>query len=48
LGILYLGAALEANGFEAKVVDLSKKGSSIAGFDPIMIGVSCVTAKFPT
>ena len=47
LGILYLGAALEANGFEAKVVDLSKKGSTIAGFDPIMIGVSCVTAKFP-
>lgn len=47
LGILYLGAALEANGFSVAVVDLAKQGSTVEGFDPGMIGISCVTAKFP-
>jgi radical SAM superfamily enzyme YgiQ (UPF0313 family) len=38
---------LEANGFEVKVVDLAKKGSIITGFDPSLIGITCVTAKYP-
>jgi len=47
LGILYLGAALEANGFSVVVVDLARKGASLEGFSPCMVGISCVTAKFP-
>jgi anaerobic magnesium-protoporphyrin IX monomethyl ester cyclase len=48
LGVLYLGASLEANGFDPKVVDLAKKGATISGFDPCLIGISCVSATYPS
>ena len=46
LGLLYLGAALEREGHEPSVEDLSLPGASIKGHDPELIGVSCVTANF--
>jgi len=47
LGLLYLGAALEANGFEPRIVDLAFKESTIKGFDPFLIGIGSVTANYP-
>lgn len=47
LGLLYLGAALEANDFEVKVVDLAREGSAIAGYDPCLIGITCLTCNYP-
>jgi anaerobic magnesium-protoporphyrin IX monomethyl ester cyclase len=44
--LLYLGAALEAKGFDVSVSDLNIPGAGIEGRDPRLIGVSCVTANF--
>ena len=46
LGVLYLGAALKANGHTCSVVDMGL-GSSIEGYSPDLIGISCTTAHIP-
>lgn len=46
LGLLYLGAALESNGLEPRVVDLNLPDTTINGYNPGLIGISCVTANF--
>lgn len=46
LGLLYLGAALEAAGHETEIADLNLDGVGIGGRSPELIGVSCVTANF--
>jgi anaerobic magnesium-protoporphyrin IX monomethyl ester cyclase len=47
LGLLYLGAALEANGHHATVVDLAFPDVAIKGHNPDLIGVMCLTPHFP-
>src|SRR5262249_57406991 len=47
LGLLYLGAALEANGHTCSVVDLAFPDASIAGHNPDLIGVMCLTPHYP-
>lgn len=47
LGLLYLGAALEANGHTPRVVDLNLPSAELDGYDPRLIGVTCTTATFP-
>jgi len=46
LGLLYLGAALEANGHKATVVDLAFN-SPLEGHNPDLIGIMCLTPHFP-
>ena len=46
LGLLYLGAALEAHGFRVRVADLNLPGETLDGYNPSLIGVTCVTAQF--
>jgi anaerobic magnesium-protoporphyrin IX monomethyl ester cyclase len=46
LGLLYLGAALEAHGFRVQVADLNLPGETLDGYNPSLIGVTCVTAQF--
>jgi radical SAM superfamily enzyme YgiQ (UPF0313 family) len=46
LGLLYLGTALEDAGFEPKVADLNLPEVTIEGYDPGLIGITCVTANF--
>lgn len=46
LGLLYLGAALEAHGFAPKVADLNLPGSLVAGHNPGLIGIPCTTATY--
>lgn len=46
LGLLYLAAALEANGHTAAVVDLAF-GTPLAGHNPDLIGIMCLTPHFP-
>lgn len=47
LGLLYLGAALEANGHTVKVIDLAFEGATLAGHNPDLIGIMCLTPHFP-
>ena len=47
LGLLYLGAALEAHGHRASVVDLAFEGAALGGHSPDLIGVMCLTPHFP-
>src|SRR5689334_19289120 len=46
LGLLYLGAALEANGHKATVVDLAFN-SPLEGHNPDLIGIMCLTPHYP-
>lgn len=46
LGLLYLGAALEANGNRVTVVDLAFD-TPLAGHNPDLIGIMCLTPHFP-
>lgn len=46
LGLLYLGVALESAGYSPRVVDLSGD-SSLAGHDPMLIGITATTAQYP-
>lgn len=46
LGLLYLGAALEANGHRVAVVDLAFD-TPLAGHSPDLIGIMCLTPHFP-
>lgn len=46
LGLLYLGAALEANGHRVTVVDLAFD-TPLAGHSPDLIGIMCLTPHFP-
>lgn len=46
LGLLYLGAALEANGHTASVVDLAFD-SPLEGHNPDLIGIMCLTPHYP-
>jgi anaerobic magnesium-protoporphyrin IX monomethyl ester cyclase len=46
LGLLYLGAALEAHGHTCTVVDLAFD-TPLAGHNPDLIGVMCLTPHFP-
>lgn len=46
LGLLYLGAALEANGHQVTVVDLAFD-TTLAGHNPDLIGIMCLTPHFP-
>lgn len=47
LGLLYLGAALEANDHHATVVDLAFPDATLKGHNPDLIGVMCLTPHFP-
>src|SRR5262249_56930738 len=47
LGLLYLGAALEANGHECSVVDLAFPEAKLEGHNPDLIGIMCLTPHFP-
>lgn len=46
LGLLYLGAALEANGHRVTVVDLAFD-SPLSDHNPDLIGIMCLTPHFP-
>lgn len=46
LGLLYLAAALEANGHTATVVDLAFD-TPVTGHNPDFIGIMCLTPHFP-
>lgn len=46
LGLLYLAAALEANGHTASVVDLAFN-SPLEGHNPDLIGIMCLTPHYP-
>lgn len=46
LGLLYLGAALEAHGHKATVIDLAFD-SPLTGHNPDLIGIMCLTPHFP-
>lgn len=46
LGLLYLGAALEAHGHKVTVVDLAMD-MPLAGHSPDLIGIMCLTPHFP-
>ena len=47
LGLLYLGAALEAHGHDVSVVDLAFPSSTLANHSPDLIGIMCLTPHFP-